>query len=168
APRAPAPTSAGRGTSRPPATRTRSGPRPRRSREGRRSGPPWSTPPPARRALASSEAPSGGAARLPGHDGIGVVGGELVDEPRRRAGAGGAVLVGEAAVGHRRRPAALGEHPGQAAQLRLVGHPRRPALERHVVAGDGHAERAARVALDVADLARPGPAAEVVPIVDPE
>jgi hypothetical protein len=44
----------------------------------------------------------------------------------------------------------------------------RRTLERHVVAVDGDAEGAARVALDVADLAQPRTAGEVVAAVDPE
>src|SRR3712207_7699251 len=50
-----------------------------------------------------------------------ILGRELIDVPRRRAGAGGAVLVREAPVGHGRCPAALSEHLGQALQARLVG-----------------------------------------------
>jgi hypothetical protein len=76
--------------------------------------------------------------------------------------------VGEAAVGHGRCPAALGEHLGEALQQRVVGDTCGPALERHVVAVDGDAEGAARVALDVSDLPRPRTAAEVVAAVDPE
>src|SRR5712664_1110664 len=54
-----------------------------------------------------SEGPASGAAGLLGHHGVGVFGGELVDIPGRRAGARGTVVVGEPAVGDRRRPAAL-------------------------------------------------------------
>jgi hypothetical protein len=61
-----------------------------------------------------SEGPSGSAAGLLGRDRIGILGQELVDVPRRRARAGCAVLVGEAAVGHGRCPAAPGEHFGEA------------------------------------------------------
>ena len=68
--------------------------------------------------------------------------------------------MGEAAVGNIGRPPASGEHPREALQLGVVGHPGGPALERIVVAVNGDAERAAGVALDVADLAGPGPAAE--------
>src|SRR5271156_3881432 len=64
--------------------------------------------------LEGSEGPSGGAAGLLGGDRVGIFRQELVDVPRWRAGAGGAVLVSEAAVGHGRRPAALGEHLGEA------------------------------------------------------
>src|SRR5256885_8650879 len=115
-----------------------------------------------------SEGPSGGAARLLGGDREGILGHELVDVPRRRTRAGSAVLVGEAAVGHGRYPAALGEHLGEALQQRVVVDTDGPPLERHVVAVDGDAEGAARVALDVPDLARPRTAAEVVAAVDPE
>ena len=82
-----------------------------------------------------SEGPSGGAAGLLGGDRVGILGHELVDVPRRRAGAGGAVLVGEAAVGHGRCPAALGEHLGEALQRCVVGDtgrlgPRAPRRSR--------------------------------------
>ena len=87
-----------------------------------------------------SEGPPGGAAWLPGRDGIGVLGSELVDIPRRRSGAGGAVLVGEATVGHGRCPATPGEHLGEALKLRIVGDTDGPALELHVVAVNGDAE----------------------------
>jgi hypothetical protein len=50
----------------------------------------------------------------------------------------------------------------------VVGHPGGPALERNVVAVNGDAERAAGVALDVADLAGAGSAAEVEVVIDPE
>ena len=76
--------------------------------------------------------------------------------------------MGEAAVGHGRCPAALGKHLGQALQHRVVGDTESLAFERHVVAVDGDAEGAARIALDVPDLARTSTAAEVVAAVDPE
>jgi hypothetical protein len=76
--------------------------------------------------------------------------------------------VGEAAVSHGRCPAALGEHLGKALQQRVFGDTGGAALELHVVAVDRDAESAARVALDVSDLARPRTAAEVVAAVDPE
>ena len=53
-----------------------------------------------------SEGPASGAAGLFGHHGVRVLGGELVDVPERRAGTRGTVVVGEASVGHRRRPPA--------------------------------------------------------------
>src|SRR5437660_3132270 len=89
-----------------------------------------------------SERPSSGAAGLLGGDREGILGHELVDEPWRRTGAGGAVLVGEAAVGHGRCPAALGEYLGEALQQRVVVHTDGPPLARHVVAVDGDAEGA--------------------------
>src|SRR5450755_5150850 len=115
-----------------------------------------------------SEGPPGSAAGLLGGDRVGIFGHELVDVPRRRSSAGGAVLVGEAAAGHGRCPATLGEHSGEVLQQRVVGDTDGPALERYVVAVDGDAEGAARVALDVPDLARPRTAAEVVAAAAPE
>ena len=67
-----------------------------------------------------SEGPAGRAAGLLRGDGVDVLEGHLVDVPGRRAGARGAELVGEAAVGDRRRPPALGEdaRPASAASRR--------------------------------------------------
>jgi hypothetical protein len=50
------------------------------------------------------------------------------------------VLVGKAAVGRGRCPAALGEYLDEALQQGVVGDTGGPALERDVVAVDGDAE----------------------------
>ena len=50
----------------------------------------------------------------------------------------------------------------------VVTFPREKIAPEDVVAVNGDAERAAGVALDVADLAGPGPAAEEAVVIDPE
>lgn len=87
---------------------------------------------PTRPPAGASEGPTSRATGLLGGDGVGVLGHELVDEPGRRAGAGGAVLVGEAAVGHGRGPNRPRRTPPEAPEQRLVGHAGAPALERDV------------------------------------
>src|SRR5271163_984438 len=95
-----------------------------------------------------SECPPGGTAGLGGRDGVHLLGCELVDVPRRWAGTGCTVSMGETAVGNRRCPSALGEQLGQIHEARVLGHANCPALEGHVVAVDRDTDGTPGVALD--------------------
>ncbi len=88
------------------------------------------------------------------------LGHELVDVPRRRTGARGAVLVGEAPSTTVGRPAALGEHVGETPQQRVVGDTDGPAPRAPRRSRGWRRRRRSGVALDVPDPARPRTAAE--------